>query len=468
MSNGNSSTSKSFITVGVAVLIGVLLLLLLPGQGLDFKGRWIVAVIAMTVVLWASSSIENAAATFLMLGALVAGGIPASQVLSGYASGGFWILLAVLYYGFAMRKSGLATRISYSILGLFRPSYASLLFSFLLIGIVLSLGVPSMTVRTAIMVPIAWALVQAIGLQSKSAGSALIILTSVEMAVLPGVAFLYGSLWGPAVERLFTSNNLPLSWLEYAKVMTLPTLFWCVVLVLANLWLLRPHESLQMDPAFVQDQLKKLGGWKKAEVITAVIIVFSILFWILESYHHLPAYVPGLFAFLIFSLTGILTPTEISTGVPWPLLLFLGGIFSLPAVFEGNQVNNWLSLILVPIVSPFMGNHFLLLFIIGCGMFLLRFIDPTGFVVLASVFLSLFAVLMNVGVSPLVFIGTIIFAAHPFWVTYQNFWVAMSEGITDNQAFTSGQKISFATVYAVVTLVSIVLSVFYWKWTGAL
>ena len=45
----------------------------------------------------------------------------------------------------------------------------------------------AMTVRTAILMPIAWALVQALGLPLPGRGSALIILSTFEMAVLPGM-----------------------------------------------------------------------------------------------------------------------------------------------------------------------------------------------------------------------------------------------------------------------------------------
>lgn len=43
-----------------------------------------------------------------------------------------------------------------------------------------------MTVRIAIIVPTAWALTQSLGLGARSRGSALIVLTSIEMAVIPG------------------------------------------------------------------------------------------------------------------------------------------------------------------------------------------------------------------------------------------------------------------------------------------
>ena len=81
------------------------------------------------------------------------------------------------------------------------------------------MGIPSMTVRTAIMVPIAWAVVQSLGIKPGSKGSALIILTTVEMAVIPGVGLLLSSLNGPVIQSVFQAKNLPLSYFEYASVM---------------------------------------------------------------------------------------------------------------------------------------------------------------------------------------------------------------------------------------------------------
>ena len=86
-----------------------------------------------------------------------------------------------------MDKTGLARRIAYRILLVFPPTYAGILWRSCCIGFVLTLGIPSMTVRTAILMPIAWALVQALGLPLPGRGSALIILSTFEMAVLPGL-----------------------------------------------------------------------------------------------------------------------------------------------------------------------------------------------------------------------------------------------------------------------------------------
>ena len=464
VTNSEEPLTKNILSIAVAVLCLILIVLFVGG--LEPQGKWILGIIAMTVILWAFSAVDNAAVTLLMLGLLTISGLPLHQVMSGYASGGFWILLTVLYYGYAMSHTGLARRISFFILNLFPPSYTTILFSFLIIGFTLSLGIPSMTARTAIMVPIAWALVQAIGLAPKSAGSALIILTAVEMAVLPGVAFLYGSLWGPVVDRLFSSNNLSLSWFEYARALTFPTFVWCVLLLLVNLWLLRPKEPLRLDSHYFREKLRELGAWKRSEVIVAVLIAGSIVFWALDSYHRLPSYTVGLIIVPLMSLTGIITHKAISTGVPWPLLIFLGGIFSMTEILEENHINTWLAQHLVPLVSPFLENHFALVLMLAFGILLLKFVDPTGFLAVGALFVPLFPLLSDAGIAPLALIATLILPAHPFWVTYQHIWVVMSEGITDHKGFSDKQRVVFSTIYALVTLAILLFCVIYWKWLG--
>src|SRR5262245_66023253 len=85
----------------------------------------------------------------LILGMLITAGVPSSVALSGFATGAFWILVSVLFFGTAMDRTGLARRISYRILLVFRPRSPVILTSFLLIGFVLTLGVPSSPVLSA-------------------------------------------------------------------------------------------------------------------------------------------------------------------------------------------------------------------------------------------------------------------------------------------------------------------------------
>jgi di/tricarboxylate transporter len=238
--------------LAVAIALGLLVVLFPTPAGLTVTGQRVLAVTAFTVCLWAFQVLDNGIAAILMMAMLIVAGVAPSEALSGFSDGSWWILTAVLFYGCAMKKTGLAQRISYYILSLFPVSYAGILSAFFMVGLVLALGVPSITVRTAIMVPIAWAAVQSLGIQPRSKGSALIILTTVEMAVIPGGGLLLSSLNGPVIQSAFAAKNLPLTYGEYAAVMALPSLVICVLIVIAGSRL-KP-ESLSMSPAALRDE----------------------------------------------------------------------------------------------------------------------------------------------------------------------------------------------------------------------
>jgi hypothetical protein len=53
-------------------------------------------------------------------------------------------------------------------------------------------------------------------------------------------------------------------------------------------------------------------------------------------------------------------------------------------------------------------------------------------------------------------------------MSYQNFWAAMGEGLTSNQAFSASERIRLANVYALLTLVTLVVAVVFWKVIGVL
>ena len=448
-------------------LAAAVIILLLPGVGtLEPLGVRALALIVLGVVFWAADVLNAGITAVLVLGLLMIAGVPGNIALAGFAASGFWILVAVLFFGYAMDRTGLARRIAYRILLAFPPTYAGILGAFLLIGFVLTLGIPSMTVRTAILMPIAWALVQALGLPLPGRGSALIILSTFEMAVLPGCALLTGALWGPYLAGLFANQGIPIAWLEYARVMFVPTLVWCVLVLAANVAVLRPDGGLGVTHAVVAGELTKLGRMSRQERLTALVVAASILAWATQPWHKAPAEAIGMVALATLFAAGVLQAGEIGTGIPWSLALFVGGMLSLGTVITTYKISGWVSSLVVPLLTPLAGNMFLLSAGIGAAAMAMRFIDPVGFISIATLFLALVGVAGEWGFSPLVLSGIILLPLHVFWFSYQNIWIVITEGVTKKQAYTDGDRIRLATVFAVVTIVSVWVAILYWKITG--
>lgn len=452
----------------LAIAFGLALHLLPLTHGLTAPARVILQITAFTVALWVFQVINPGFVSILMMGLMLLAGVRPPSVFSGFSSGGFWVLLCVLFYGFAMQQTGLAQRMSYYVLALFSGTYTGVMAAFLVIGSVLALGIPSMTVRTAIMVPIAWALVRSVGLVPRSRGSALIMLTCVEMAVFPGCAFLYGSLFGPVVDQIFHARQLPITWLGYAQVLTLPVMAICVALIFLNRLALKPEAPLSVDTSFGRERLAALGKITRSELITAAVVLPSIAFWATDRYHHLPSFLVGMFGLSVFALCGIVRDKDIGTGISWPLVLFMGGVFSLASVVQEYKVTDWLAGLVLPSVTHLVGIPVLFLLVVGLVMYLARFLDPSGMLAIPMVFLPVVEVAAHAGIAPLVTMAAILITSVPFWASYQNIWMAMGENITEGQAFTAGQRARLATVYGVAALAALVLAAGYWKLMGML
>lgn len=438
-----------------------------PGIGpLDAVGQSAVAIIALAVVFWIVDALNVGITAILALGLLIAAGVPSNVALSGFATGAFWILVSVLFFGTAMQKTGLARRIAYRVLLLFNPSFAGISSAFMLIGFVLTLGVPSMTVRTAIMVPIAFALVQAIKLPLPSRGAALIVLGAFEMAVLPGCAVLTGSLWGPFIAGLFANAGLPISWFDYARVLAVPTVVWCGLLVLINLLIMRPEPTASMNRDVVRDEARHLGAMTRAELATAALIGASVAAWAAQPWHGLPPEAIGMTALAALFAVGVLEPGDIGTGIPWALAIFVGGMLSLTTVMTAYKINVWLGGYIVPGVQPFVQNPFLLVVVLTTAVAAMRFIDPVGFMTIAAFVLSLAPFVATRGIPPLVLTAMVLLPVHVFWFNYQNIWLAMTDGITKKSAYTDVDRLMMASLFLATTVVALWLSVGYWMWIG--
>jgi anion transporter len=459
---------RRIIGAAASLLIAVVILLLPAPAGLDPIGHRALAIIVLAVGFWAADVLNTGITAVCALGLLLVAKVPPSIALAGFSSSAFWILISVLFFGRAMEKTGLAKRISYRILLIFKPTYNGIIFAFLVIGVVLAFGIPSMTVRTAIMVPIAWALVQSLQIPLPSRGSALIILSTFEMAVLPGCAILTGALWGPYLTGLYTSLKIPLTWLGYAKVMALPTLILCVLLLIANRIALAPEASAPTTREIVRGQLKKLGAMSRAEKMTGIIIGVSVLAWVGQPLHHIPAEAIGMIALTLLFAAEVLVPAEIGTGISWGLALFVGGVLSLSTVITTYKISAWLGRFIVPAIQPFAANPWLLVTAIAVLVIIMRFIDPVGFITIGIFFLTLQGFFAARGMDSLVLVGAILLPAHVFWFPYQNIWTVITEGVTGKKAYTEGDRFKSAFLYLAAALVALWVSVFYWKMIGAL
>ena len=172
---------------------------------LNPQGHAVLMAVLIAVGIWIFGTkwVPLSIGSMVMLLILTLAGVKNTVAFNGYTARGTWILIPALFFGYALNETGLGRRLAYWTIGLFKPSYLTLTISWAIIGLLLSMLTPSITVRIAIVMPIAVATTEICRLANGSRGAGFMLLSAWSMVLIPGNGWLTGSLWGPAAIGFF-------------------------------------------------------------------------------------------------------------------------------------------------------------------------------------------------------------------------------------------------------------------------
>ena len=461
----------SYIGSG-AVLIGALLIIIIkPISSLSTQGQVVLAGILITLGLWIFKpfKLPFSAGALFFAAYMMAVGIPTATVFSGFTQSAVWTLVAALFFGFVLKKTGLGYRLALMILKLFRPSYLTLTLAWALIGLILSVLTPSMTVRVAIMMPIAVSCTELCNLKAGSKGNSLILLTAFAMALIPGGGWITGSLTGPVLQGAYDSvQGLEgmLNFTSWFSVSFVPVEIATVLMLAGSLIFLKPKEKLPEEAARAIKETK-LGRIKKDEIITAVILVACFILFLSGNKLSISSTIVCLGAVVLFFAFGIIKASEIGEAVSWDLIVFLGMALSLGNICSSVGIIEWLSGLIVPALKPFAGNPFLFVGVVTVFFFMWHFIDIASFFPTFVIFPAVFPAIQEAyGVSPLIFAPILALAGCAFFVSYENHWVLMGQAVARERSWTGAHLGTYGTIYFVSSLIGIMIAVPIWQNMG--
>ncbi len=468
--------SKFKVTDGfflVMVLIALYVGLAKPWvPDLSAQGHWVLFALIMTIGMWifAPLDVPKSVAGFFFLLFTLAIKVPAPNVFSGFTSSALWTLIPALFFGFVLIKTGLGKRIGFLVMKMFNPSYPMLILAFVIIGLALSALTPSITVRCVIIVPIAVSVIEACQLELRSKGSALLLLSAWAMAVIPGTGWLTGSLHGPII--LGMMEAIPdlkgmLTFSSYLQVMFMPALILTLLLIVGGYFALKPKEPITLKKEYFQKAYTELGAWSKDQSVSAVILVICFLMFFTNKMHGIPDGATVLGGLFLLTVFGVIKGGEISTGISWDLIMFIGVAMSIGGVFGPTGVNKWLISVLVPVIAPLTTSPWLLCYSIIILFFILRFFDVAVFIPTMTILIPILPeIAKNFGVNPLVWVPLFIMAANAFFLTYTNMFAMVAESIAKERSWTSGQSSTYGMVYGVAVLITLAIAIPYWTSIG--
>jgi len=464
--------NASYIGSGFLTLIAVIIATVKPFSAtLNDTAQLMLSGILIALSIWIFKPFNlsySAGGLFLAFFALALRLSPA-VVFSGFTQSAIWTLVPALFFGFTLQKTGLGKRVALAIIKLFKPSYISLVFAWVIIGVILSLLTPSSTVRVAIMIPIAVQCCELCKIEKGSKGNSLILLTAFGMATIPGSGWMSGVLWGPIISGMINSTPETqglVTFDNWFSVLFVPVMITTIVLIAGSLIFLKPKDNLSSSAgnAIMNQPAQKIS---RDEIIAGFVLVVVFIMFLTNKLHGLPDAAVCLAAVFVFFLSGVLEAKDFNSGVNWDLIVFIAIALSFSSIFNETGISAWLAGIVVPAVAPIASNPFLFMFCIMAFVFLWRFFDVALFIPTIAILAPILPSIQEAyRISPLVWLFVFVMAGNSFVMAYQNMWAMMSRSIAGDRAFTHKHIGVYGVIYFAGCFIALLVAIPMWIGAG--
>ena len=464
MSNSKKLGILVFVVCALAVGLAK------PFAGLAPQGHYIIAVTLISLALWIfkTDSIPYIAGGVLFLAGCIIFKLPLAAITVGYTSSAIWVLIPALFFGFALLKTGLGKRIAYFVLKTFEPSYLTICVSWFIIGLILSTLTPSITVRFSIVMPIAMSFIEACKIPERSRGSALICLTAWAAALLPGIGWQTGSLWGIIMPGFFPPQMRGLAsadvWFRY---MAMPWFTITVIFLILLYIFFKPKEPLQLKRDVFKEQYRALGRITRQEIICGVILVCALILFSTERWTNIKSVETALMTLAALIIFGIIKGTDISSGVNWDIINFIAIVMSLTSIFGMTGISGWAMLLIEPGILSLAVYPLVFLLVITIIFWAIRFVDvPWGYTAIALFSPILVPLYEKFDLHPVFVSVALIAAGNSFFLAYQQPFIMIGDSMTKSRGWSGGQVALGGALYAAAVLIGIFISSFYWSAMG--
>ena len=323
-------------------IIAFIVVMLIPMKGLSYPGHAAIALLVFAVIMWATEAVHLAVTSLIILFIQPIIGVESfDNAVIGFANPIIFLMIGGFIIAEAIRKSGLATRLTYAMLNKFGTSPDRSLFVAVFSTGLLSAWIENV-VAFAMLLPIIKEIIPLMGVEDPEKGK-----SNFAKAMVLGAS--YGSLAGGFGTEIGTAPNL-----MAAAYTNIPFVNWMIfgfplaVIMLIIIWkllgrLFKPEvEGIVGGTKTITDKMESLGPMTMVEKKSLVILLFTIGLWITTGITGLNSYSIALIGAVLFFVFKVIDWKDAQNGVDWGLIVFFGGALSLGAALLQTGAANWL------------------------------------------------------------------------------------------------------------------------------
>nr|WP_282730664.1 DASS family sodium-coupled anion symporter [Methanobacterium alcaliphilum] len=323
-------------------IIAAVIVMLIPLPGLSSSGHAAIALLIFAIIMWATEAAHLAVTSLIILFIQPIIGIESfDKAVIGFANPILFLMIGGFIMAEAIRKSGLAQRLTYALLSKLGTSPGKGLFVSIFSTGILSAWIENV-VAFAMLLPIIKEIVLLMGCTGAEKGK-----SNYAKAMILGASF--GSLAGGFGTEIGTAPNLMaaaytgipfVSWMAFGFPLAIVMMF-VIWFILGRIF---PSEvkGIVGGDSTLKEKINNLGKISRDEKISAAILLFAIFLWISAGYTGIDSYSVALIGAVLFLLTGVISWRDAQTNVDWGLIVFFGGALSLGAALLNTGAADWL------------------------------------------------------------------------------------------------------------------------------
>lgn len=316
--------------------------MIIPTPGLSFSGHASIALLIFAVIMWATEALHLAVTSLIILFIQPIIGVASfTNAVIGFANPIIFLMIGGFIIAEAIRKSGLAQRLTYSMLNKLGTSPGRSLFVAVFSTGLLSAFIENV-VAFAMLLPIVKQIIPMMGVENPDKGK-----SNFAKSMVLGAS--YGSLAGGFGTEIGTAPNLMAA--AYTNIPFVDWMFFgfpLAIIMMTVIWKglswIFPAEikGIIGGKETITSKMEGLGSMARNEKIALIVLLFTIGLWVTTGITGLNSYSIALIGAVLMLAFRIIDWKDAQQNVDWGLIVFFGGALSLGAALLNTGAANWM------------------------------------------------------------------------------------------------------------------------------
>jgi anion transporter len=456
---------RSLVIISIHILFMIAVLLI---DALDYRAKISLFAFLSAMTLWIATKIPAGFVAIALIAFIILMNAAEPDLLyHSLSEKVVWLMIGAFIIGEAVKVSGLAERLTHSILSKSNKKN-NLLFGLSSVLFTSAFFIPSTSGRAALSMPIIEQMSQRFSTKERSVLAILapvIILMSTSATLIGAGSHLIGiGLLESTVDQTISYIQWFIWGVPFAIVITLLS-------VLVIKWTLWPKDGLkEIENVQPEEKIRYKKQFNGKEKKTIILISFLIVGWMTESLHGYDiAFITMIGAILIMMPNyGIISWKQGISSVSWNLIIFVAAATALGKVLVDTGIVKWIEEEMLNVLHLFIGAPEWLIVLIILLVTVTSHLYITSHTTRAIVFipgLLLFSETIGINPSTVVFLSLI---GMNYCVTVPVSSKALLLFYEEGEiSFNASHLLKISAILMPLYILAIMLFYFtYWQWTG--